>query len=764
MREPGEAIVGLQAYSSVPPPKSPPLALRWLSGVAVVMLRSNFEETSSANLQLCKGLGAHNMKSAIRSASIELFRLWKGAKAGSDEEEEGEPRMGSTEEEREQVQEHLATLHNLGWISLYSREMMDALHEEIGKHVKQECQGEFEEKLLPSLQQWLQDTMLPFAKMLVYCPPVKDDSGGHSSVSASSLAAMLENEEENERLVQSIWPKLAMSVLQSFSLLRATELSDIIMEFPDSLVAVKELRDAISGSDTLGEVGKIFRPIISRRLLHVGASTSQILDMYVSMIKTLRIVDGSDLLLNYVTMPVRAYLLTRQDTVRCVVQALHEGKGSDLHGELRRGRSLEYGPDEDDEDGGAGTDWNPRRRQLDLQVSGEKGQGLDILALLISIYGSTDLFVKDYRTVLADKLISNLSYRADQEVATLELLKIRFGEAALHGCEVMLKDLEDSRRLNIALKQAMTNEKDSDAAVEKEAREECLVDCTVVSDFYWPSLAPDEFKLHPLAEAEMKRYCDSYADVKKPRQLTVVPNSGLVYLDLDFEDGSTRSFSCSPLQATVMMNIADAAADAGTDSVSSYIAADAIAAVCELEEDELAAPLAYWIGRGVIKTTRDSSGSLRYSVIEDQTERAALDAKKKGKESGTSEGQAQEENGTGGSDSDNGDADDSELMDEDDGNDAHDQQLAASAMAAAADKAALALYRQYVVNIVTSHGSMTLDRIHTTLRLLASGEGAGETKFDMNVLQLQRFLQTLVDADVLVEDSNTYSLPKKEGH
>lgn len=741
--------------------QDPSSSLKWLVGVQSAL--GNLKE-GSANLQLCKRLGIHRMKNAVKLACVELFRLWKGVEDESEEENEGEDdddaqtRMMETmdlEQERKEVQKHIANFHNLGWVKLYSREMMEAVHEEIGKHVKRECRGEFEEKLIPGLQQWLQDTMLPFAKMLKYSPVMSESD---ELVNASTLVAMLESEEERERLEHSLWPTLAMSALRSFSLLRATELSDIIMEFPDSMVAVKELRDAITASDTLGEVGKIFRPIISRRLLHVGASTSQILDMYVSMIKTLRVVDGSDLLLNYVTLPVRAYLLSRKDTVRCVVQALHEGKGSDLHGELRRGRSLEYGPDEDDEDGGAGADWNPRKRQLDLQVSGEKGRGLDILALLISIYGSTDLFVKDYRTVLADKLISNLSYRADQEVATLELLKIRFGEAALHGCEVMLKDLEDSRRLNIALTRAMEKEKDKDMHVASNGydQQDCWVDCAVVSDFYWPSFSPDEFKLHPSVETQMSRYCDTYADVKKPRKLTLVPNSGVVHLELDFNDGSTRSFACSPLQATVIMNIADADQD-GT-GVGEGVSAEAIALACELEEEELGAPLSYWIGRGVIKTHRDPSGQTRYSVIEDQAERAALDARRKVKEQATG-GETQEDGGAAGSDGDSDDADDSALMDEDDGNDAHDQQLAASAMAAAADKNALALYKQYVVNIVTSHGSMSLDRIHTMLKLLASGDGGGD-KFDMNVLQLKRFLQTLVEADTLVDDDGTYSLHK----
>jgi len=49
---------------------------------------------------------------------------------------------------------------------------------------------------------------------------------------------------------------------------------------------------------------------------------------------------------------------------------------------------------------------------------------LDILSVLVSIYGSKGLFVDE--CMLADKLISNLEYNTtDQEVHTLELLKLR---------------------------------------------------------------------------------------------------------------------------------------------------------------------------------------------------------------------------------------------------------------------------------------------------------------------------------------------------
>lgn len=40
------------------------------------------------------------------------------------------------------------------------------------------------------------------------------------------------------------------------------------------------------------------------------------------------------------------------------------------------------------------------------------------------------------RAMLSDKLLSKTDYNCDREIRTLELLKLRFGDANLHNCEV----------------------------------------------------------------------------------------------------------------------------------------------------------------------------------------------------------------------------------------------------------------------------------------------------------------------------------------
>lgn len=209
----------------------------------------------------------------------------------------------------------------------------------------------------------------------------------------------------------------------SLASLRATELFDIVTDFPESTPAVLELHAMVATPGVLGNLGKCMKRSLHRRLLHSGAATSQILDFYVAMIRSFRVLDPSNILLNYCATPVRKYMVRRKDTIRCIVSALIEGS-EDLKKELRVGGSLEFGMDADDEGEVVDVMWTPARRALDFP-GGIGSQEKDIVALLVSIYGTTDVFVNEYRSMLADRLLSNINYSIDDEVATLELLKIR---------------------------------------------------------------------------------------------------------------------------------------------------------------------------------------------------------------------------------------------------------------------------------------------------------------------------------------------------
>ena len=66
-----------------------------------------------------------------------------------------------------------------------------------------------------------------------------------------------------------------------------------------------------------------------------GAATPDIISQYVGCIKALREVDPAGILLNAVGRPIKAYLRSRRDTIRCILASLtddHDG-GEATHSE-----------------------------------------------------------------------------------------------------------------------------------------------------------------------------------------------------------------------------------------------------------------------------------------------------------------------------------------------------------------------------------------------------------------------------------------------
>jgi len=92
--------------------------------------------------------------------------------------------------------------------------------------------------------------------------------------------------------------------------------------------------------------------------------------------------------------------------------------------------------------------WIPDPIDADPWQPSRQRRAQDVISLLVGIYGSKEMFIKEYKEMLADRLLGTPSYGTERETQNLELLKTRFGEAALTHCEVMLQDIKDSKRIN----------------------------------------------------------------------------------------------------------------------------------------------------------------------------------------------------------------------------------------------------------------------------------------------------------------------------
>lgn len=60
-----------------------------------------------------------------------------------------------------------------------------------------------------------------------------------------------------------------------------------------------------------------------------------------------------------------------------------------------------------------------------LTVKSKSQRTADIISMLVNIYGSKDVFITEYRTILADRILSQFSYDTEREIRYLEHLKVR---------------------------------------------------------------------------------------------------------------------------------------------------------------------------------------------------------------------------------------------------------------------------------------------------------------------------------------------------
>ena len=158
--------------------------------------------------------------------------------------------------------------------------------------------------------------------------------------------------------------------------------------------------------------------------------------------------------------------------------------------------------------------WTPAPLEIAVGVNGQRGAGRgaprgnpnrpssyrrpsgDTISLLTDIYGTKELFLSAYRSMLAEKLVHKIDFDCSNELKTLELLKIRFGEAALQNAEIMMRDVNDSKRLNAVIHGGKGGggggaPSDGDAMDDANGFFSSLR-VLVTSDQYWPSISKDD--------------------------------------------------------------------------------------------------------------------------------------------------------------------------------------------------------------------------------------------------------------------------------
>ncbi|KAF8758283.1 Peptide transporter MTD1 [Rhizoctonia solani] len=326
-----------------------------------------------------------------------------------------------------------------------------------------------------------------------------------------ALVASVIHEAIEKRVLADMLQK-ALALLLGSSIIiyaKTSQIFDIIVDYPDSRIALTDLRNAWNEQMGAGILN-------NKRLLHPGADTKDILTQYVSTIRCLRILDPPGVLLFKVADPIRRYLRERPDTIRCIVSNL-VGDGSDLLEENEQVLPIQA--------------LNEPYEDYNFRTS-KPG---DIVSTLVSIYDSRDLFVKELQSMLGQRLLAVKDHNYDNEASLLPRL-IPEG-AALQLCDVMLRDVTDSRRV------------DKHVA----GRLNMPLHATIISHLFWPNLQSTSFKM-PAATSRCSMQEDfekEYTEHKAGKKLRWMNNLGTVSLDLELED-RVVSADASPLEAAVV--------------------------------------------------------------------------------------------------------------------------------------------------------------------------------------------------------------------
>ncbi|XP_070531907.1 anaphase-promoting complex subunit 2-like [Ptychodera flava] len=574
-------------------------------------------------------------------------------------------------------------LYELGLLERVSAVAVTSIiHSKIEHHIQHTCKGEFESSCLQSLEKWLHSKVVGWLNL------VFRGESNDRTLSAGTEASLVQWKD-----------RLQYFLYQTYANLRIEELFNVIVEYPDSMPALEDLKCCLEKTDQRQQLVMSLKTALETRLLHPGANTADILTQYISSIRALRVLDPAGVILELVCEPVRKYLRTRDDTVRCIVSSLTDDSSSDLADELSKGEPLLM--DENyysDEESGDPETWQPDPIDADPAKTSKSRRSSDIISMLVNIYGSRELFVNEYRTLLADRILSSFNYDTAREIRYLELLKLRFGESQLHYCEVMLKDVADSKRIN-------THIRELDDKKQKDEKTDCLdLNSMILSAQFWPSFREEKLELPQSIKDAMEKYTKEYETLKGMRTLNWKPHLGLVSLEVELKDRKL-SLSVSPIHATIIMHFQEK--DTWT--------IEELSNVMQVPSTALRRKIAYWQSQGVVKEQAPDT----FVLIEERP----------------------------------GGRGNHEVMMID------SDEETESAMASAQDQREeeLQVFWSYIVGMLTNLESLPLERIYSMLKMFAM---QGPSAVECSEEELRHFLDCKVKEQKLIFSGGVYRLPK----
>ncbi len=393
---------------------------------------------------------------------------------------------------------------------------------------------------------------------------------------------------------QSKVRRLLYYIPEQFLIFRASELFNLIRDFPDSQASLDELKIVLDLTCQHDYVIGSIKKQLAERLLIPGAHTEDVLEMYLRTFKVISFLfpeKSMDVFVRIAT-PVIQHLQKRPDSVKCIVSTLLD-------------QEREPSIDEEQE---------------------ETIRGNDTISLLIGVYGGQESFLDEYKEMLAGRLVSIGSFEIDRELASLDLMKSKFGEAALGHCSVMIKDIMESRRLNNKIRAQL-----------KSGPARSNISMVVKSGHFWPSVASgadiddegvqgngvESFSFLPQETVSMmKEFERIYTDLKPTQRIEWRKAEGVMTISVQLRNGREAEFRLSPMYVEVLSLFEKISLPSSGSAPVSTLATpivgtaslgltlEAIAASVKMSVDAVRPVVLFWVSKGILREVEINKFSL----------------------------------------------------------------------------------------------------------------------------------------------------------
>jgi anaphase-promoting complex subunit 2 len=252
---------------------------------------------------------------------------------------------------------------------------------------------------------------------------------------------------------------LSCSVVMHLGRLRTLSVFEYVKTWPSSAGAIQDIREYLSSDSVALEKVHLcnsFSDQIQRRLLHAGASTAEILGIYVNVIHAFKALDSRGVLLERVAIPIRHYLRARDDFVPIIAASFLAEMDQDES--VKAADPDKICPDITMEVANSTVedlydqkklDWDDMQwvpDPIDAGPGYKASKSEDVIAYILDLF-EQDEFIKEVTSVLAQHLLDATDPEYVKEIRLVELFKSRLDASKLQAIEVMLKDMQYSVKL-----------------------------------------------------------------------------------------------------------------------------------------------------------------------------------------------------------------------------------------------------------------------------------------------------------------------------